>query len=630
MSVLRILHLEDNANDAELVRAALAEDRIDFTIDRVSSKSEYEDALRKDYDVILSDFSLPAFDGLHALALAKQGKPDVPFLFVSGTIGEERAIESLKGGAVDYILKDRLIRLSAAILRAHRDALNLAERQRHEKQIRRQAELLDQAQDAIFVQNLDRIVTYWNKGAERIYGWTTEEIIEKRAPDFLAKIDGQREDEIWKSTFEKGQWTGEITHVTKDGKEIVMSSRRTLLRDVERDPLAILNINTDITEKKNLEAQVLRNQRIESIGALAGGIAHDLNNVLAPMMMVADLIRDDVKGTESLRMLDILRSSAQRGAELVKQILQFARGAKGQASTDEVKKLLDDLANLLRKTFPPSIHIEVATQGNLPSVASDPTQLNQILMNLCVNARDAMPKGGTITIEVRRKTLLNHVLRDQKEPVSGSFVEFAVSDTGTGIAPEILTKIFDPFFTTKAETKGTGLGLATVATILKNHHGFIEVDSIPGKGSTFRVTLPTSKRELAKAPTVASTANVTGRGLWILLVDDELALLEMTKGLLEAHQYQVLTATNGAEALMLFEANRQKIAAVVTDLLMPGMGGNELVSTLCDQFPGTRILCMTGSTGDSTFQPQQCGAQVILRKPCPTDELLAALDKLLR
>ncbi|MDB6037215.1 MAG: signal transduction histidine kinase, nitrogen specific, NtrB [Verrucomicrobiales bacterium] len=629
-NALRILHLEDNSNDAELVRSVLEEDQLICDIDRVVSKTEFERALQSNiYDIILSDYSMPGFDGFKALSCSRLMQPSVPFLFLSGTIGEERAVDSLRNGATDYILKDRLQRLGAAIRRARREAEDRVERLKNDQKIRQQADFLNQAQDAIYVGDLSQNITYWNKGAERIYGWTADEVIGKHASKLLYKSDAPSRDEIWNTVLEKGQWTGELVQVTMANKEICVSSRRTLLRDSGGVAVAVLNINTDITEKKNLEAQVLRSQRLQSLGTMASGIAHDLNNVLAPVLMVSELLGQSLTDSQDLKMVDIARSSAQRGTQLVNQILQFARGTRPADVQMNLKALVDELAKFALSAFPRKISIRTDVQPDLFPVAGDSTQFTQILLNLCVNARDAMPNGGRLSICIKNTLLSEQEIFEENKRISGSFVELSVSDTGTGIPPEALTHIFEPFFTTKADGKGTGLGLSTVATIVRNHGGFIDVETGLGTGTTFRVYFPVTNQALMEKHLISSASVQSGHGEWVLLVDDEFALLEMTKGLLESHDYHVLTAKDGAEALAVFDAHQDKIAVLITDLLMPGLGGAELIANVCERFPRIVAICLSGSPDRGSFPIPGKNSYTFLRKPCSTTDLLGTLQRLL-
>ena len=508
-------------------------------------------------------------------------------------------------------------------------ARDVTEREQSAETIRSQAELLNQARDAIFVRDMDQRVTYWNRGAERIYGWKAGEIIGKKASELLYKQGAPKREDIWKIVVEKGEWHGELMQVTKDGREICIASHRTLLRNLKREPTAVLNINTDVTEKKSLEAQVLRSQRLDSIGSLASGIAHDLNNVLAPILMATEMVKDGLQDEESRRMLDVANGSARRGADLVKQVLQFARGNQGGHSLTKIATHIKELARFAKNTFPPAINIDTNVEDAGLQILGDPTQIHQVILNLCVNARDAMPEGGKITITVRAVELAGRVFEGQPKPFSGRFIELAVQDTGAGIPQNILPRIFEPFFTTKPKDKGTGLGLSTVATIVQAHNGALDVTSVVGRGTIFRIYFPAAA---GSADTTRATANTTapmGNGELVLLVDDELALLEMMRELLEVYGYRVIAVKDSADALIQFGANKAEIRAVVTDLLMPGLGGQHLLNTIRELGTNVALICLSGSEDGDAIVSSGSGAHAFLRKPCSTTSLLKTLSRLL-
>jgi PAS domain S-box-containing protein len=491
--LLQILHLEDDQADAELVRSLLESEELPCAITCVKTKEDYAAALeRGEFDVILSDFSLPRFDGMTALAMARERHPEKPIIFVSGTIGEEAAVEVLKQGAIDYVLKDQLARLPSAVKRAVAESEQLARRQEAEEKVHEQAALLDLAKDAILVRDLDDCIRYWNKSAERLYGWTVEEAIGRNANELF--YPGEEESPQLKQAkqqiLEQGEWAGELRQATKDSKWIVVESRWTLVRDKSGQPKAKLIINTDITERKKLEAQFLRVQRLETIGALTGGIAHDLNNVLMPIQIGTQYLAEKLTSEDTRKILQTMSASAKRGSDMIKQILAFARGVGGEPTVLDLKPLLAEMEKLTRETFPRAIRMQSSTDPKLSPVMGNATQLHQVLLNLCVNARDAMPQGGSLKIDAQNVSLDNKITRLQPEPVSGSYVLLTVSDTGQGISPELLDKIFEPFFTTKGPGKGTGLGLSTVQGIVKAHGGFLDVSSTPGQGTTFQVYLP--------------------------------------------------------------------------------------------------------------------------------------------
>ncbi len=488
---LRILHLEDSAADAELVRGLLGEEGISCSVTCVKTKQDYEaELVRGAFDLILSDYSLPRFDGLTALAMARERHPEKPVIVVSGTLGEEAAVESLKRGATDYVLKHQLGRLPSSVRRAITEAKEFALRRLAEEKIHEQAALLDLAQDAILVRDFQDRVLYWNKSAERLYGWTAAEAVGRNAAELLYEGESLALKRALEQVLERGQWAGELEQVTRDGKHISIQSRWTLVRDQAGNPKSKLILNTDVTERKKLEAQFLRAQRFETIGALAGGIAHDLGNMLTPILIGTEALTKEISGNSAHKMLQTMHTSARHGLDMIKQILAFARGVGGEPAVLDVRLLLVEMQQLAHETFPRSIQTEVHSDSKLYPVVGNPTQLRQVLLNLCVNARDAMASGGSLRMEASNAELNNKTTPLQPEPVSGPHIMIVVSDTGHGIAPHVLQKIFEPFFTTKEPGKGTGLGLSTVQGIVKSHGGFLDVRSDLGKGTTFTVFLP--------------------------------------------------------------------------------------------------------------------------------------------
>ena len=629
--VLRILHLEDNPADAQLLQAMLKSQGVVCTIKPVETRQAFEAALEQEpLDLIISDFTLPTFDGVSALILTRQRKPELPFIFLSGTLGEEAAVESLRHGATDYILKDRMSRLAASVQRAMQEARARAERRRAEEKIREQAALLDKARDAICVTDMEQRILYWNKGAERMFGWTPQESVGQNVSALLFRRNDKRPLEALKQLIRSEEWQGELNKVGKDGQNLIVESHWTLLRDETDQPKSILVIDTDITEKKRIEADLLRTQRMESIGALAGGIAHDLNNVLAPILMVGHLIRDELASEESRQMLDTATASAGRGAEMVKQILTFARGVSGELKVLQVKHVVNEMIKLVRDTFPRSIQIQSNVAGNLSPIQGHATQLHQVLLNLCVNARDSMTKGGALRIEANDIILESKQTSMFSEPVSGKFVVLTVADTGCGIPAELLDKIFEQFFTTKEPGKGTGIGLSTVLVIVQTHAGFIEVESEVGKGTVFRVYLPAARTVDTAIVRMGLPAVQMGRGETVLLVEDEAALLEITKETLEAFNYRVLTAGNGAEALALFQQRATEINAVITDMMMPAMDGPALVQELRKVKPEVKVICVTGwELQIGPAENAQLKPHAFLSKPYSTEKLLNTLREVI-
>jgi PAS domain S-box-containing protein len=508
---------------------------------------------------------------------------------------------------------------------------DITERKRAEEQIREQAALLDQAQDAILVRDLEHNILFWNKGAEKIYGWSAEEVIGKNAAEILFKERSAQFDAARKAIIEKGEWKGEMHQMRRDGTDIVVESRWTLVRDDRGDPKSILIINTDITEKKRMEAQFLRAQRMESIGTLAGGIAHDLNNVLSPILMAIDMLQLKMADESSKKWFDVMRTNAERGGSMVRQVLSFARGVEGERVALQPKHLIKEIVKILRETLPKSIEINFQVPNDLWIISADATQIHQVLMNLCVNARDAMQEGGSISIRAENQFVDENYARMHIEAKAGRFVVINVSDTGPGMTQEIQTRIFEPFFTTKEMTKGTGLGLSTALTIVKSHGGFINVYSELHKGSQFAVYLPALDMPGTFDAAAAQTDLPLGNGELVLVVDDEDSIREITRGTLETFGYTVLTASDGTEALAVYADKKNEIAVVLTDMVMPFMDGPATIRALQRMNPNVKIIAASGlGTGHRAGEGLLEGVSVFLNKPYTAEKLLKTLAEVLR
>lgn len=508
---------------------------------------------------------------------------------------------------------------------------DITERKRAEEQIREQAALLDQAQDAIMVRDLDHNILFWNKGAEHIYGWTAEETVGRNVCDLILKQPSEQFEAARKAVVERGEWIGEMHQIRRDGANIVIESRWTLVRDEKGTPKSVLVINTDITEKKRMESQFLRAQRMESIGTLAGGIAHDLNNVLSPILMAIDMLQLKATDESSKKWFEVLRANAERGADMVRQVLSFARGVEGERVALQPKHLIKEIVKILRETLPKSIEINFQIPNDLWIISADATQVHQVLMNLCVNARDAMPEGGSISIRSENVFVDENYARMHIEAKAGRFVMISVSDTGPGMSPEVQSRIFEPFFTTKEMTKGTGLGLSTALTIVKSHGGFINVYSEVHKGSEFTIYLPAVDMPGAVDATALQTDLPLGHGELILVVDDEEAIREITRGTLEAFGYSVLTASDGTEALAIYADKKNEIAAVLTDMVMPFMDGPATIRALQRMNPKVRIIAASGlGAGQRAGEGALEGVSVFLNKPYTAEKLLKTLAQVLK
>jgi signal transduction histidine kinase/CheY-like chemotaxis protein len=386
----------------------------------------------------------------------------------------------------------------------------------------------------------------------------------------------------------------------------------------------------DITEKKMLEAQFLRAQRMENVGTLAGGVAHDLNNVLAPILMSCELLQMEARDEGTRNLVGMIKGSAQRGADLVRQVLSFARGVEGRRIAVQPKYLIREMVNIIRLTFPKSVSIQFSMSKSLWLLSGDPTQLHQVLLNLCVNARDAMPDEGILQITAENVALDAGSALATQGAKPGPYVVIKVIDTGTGILPEVRERIFDPFFTTKEPGKGTGLGLSTTLGIVRSHGGFIDVASELGKGSTFEVWLPADAGGHPSNAQDEETRLPRGNGEVILVVDDEVSLRLLTRDTLESFGYVVLTATNGADALGIYSRHKDNINAVLTDTMMPVMDGIALTRAITQINPDVRVILASGLS-DTEYQNQAiiAGVKRFLPKPYKAELLLSCLAEIL-
>ena len=499
--------------------------------------------------------------------------------------------------------------------------------QRSEQKLREQAALLDQTHEAIFVRDLDDRITYWNRGAERLYGWTAAEVLGLRTAELFHRTDAIRLAQArvaQERVIATGEWSGELTQMNKVGRSLLVAARWSLLRDPQGLPRAVLTMGADITEKRQLEMQLLRTQRLESIGTLAGGIAHDLNNVLSPIMLSIELLRMSFPDESRHELLDTIERSAQHGAELVRQVLSFARGVEAGRLEVRVDHLVRDIERTARDTFPKHIDVRTAVPADLWRVVGDPTQLQQVLVNLCVNARDAMPNGGTLTIAAESVSFDANYAGLNLGAKAGPYVLVRVEDSGTGMTPDVIERIFDPFFTTKEVGKGTGLGLSTSLAIVKSHGGFIRVYSEPGNGTMFTVYLPASI-DSTEAQTEATVKLPRGRGELVLVIDDEPSVRQITQQTLEAFGYNVVVATDGADAVAIYARRGHEIAVVLTDMMMPVMDGPSTIRVLRKMDPTVRIIAASGLVNSAQGAGVGLGIRHFLPKPYTADALLNML-----
>ncbi len=509
--------------------------------------------------------------------------------------------------------------------------------------------VLESAACGIVSMNTKGLIATFNCGAEKLTGYSRQEVVGSLTPELFHDAP-----EIERMAAELARDMGmavppgfevyvayancpiirerECTYVRKDGSRVAVSLSMTGMLDDDGEITGYLGIVTDITEKKKLEQQFLRAQRIESVGTLAGGIAHDLNNVLTPILMSIELLRLTHTNERTLSILGGIECSARRGADLVRQILMFARGVEGKRTELRAGPLIKDIQQFVQDTFPKNVHCISSLPEDLPSFLGDATQLHQILLNLCVNARDAMPNGGTIAITARSTILDEAAAAMQMDARPGPYVMLSVSDTGTGIPPEVLDKIFDPFFTTKEIGKGTGLGLSTVLSITKSHGGFITVTSEPNLETAFTICLPAvpNTGKCGTPPPAAEQPMPHGKGELILIVDDEEAIRTTTRMTLEALDYRTMVAADGVEAVALYSQHNAEIAVVLTDMMMPVMDGPATIQMLQRINPHVKIIASSGvSHLGGPAKVAEMGVRHFLPKPYSAQTVMTTLNLVL-
>ena len=758
-ATLQVLLIEDNPDDALLLLDELRRGGYQAISERVWTAPQLEEALaRRPWNIIICDYALPGFNGLAALALVRRQAVDTPVILVSGVVGEEVAVEAMKAGAGDYVLKDSLVRLVPAVERELREFADRQRRQRAE-----QALVAAEANFRALVENSvvgiyviqNRRFAYANPKMLEILGYSATELIarpmlefvveadraaaeanlrrrlggcsdtleyglrmrrkdgtiaevevhgtrtqfngqpavlgtlldvtqRKQAEEalrqseerfskafrsspvaitlatlsegrlievneaFLAMVGYSREEVIGRTCSELGVWTdaegqprmAEELAKHNHARNIETSfRRRTEEEGIALGSAEVVEVSGqrcvlasfhDLTDKRRMEAQLLRNQRLESVGTLAGGIAHDLNNVLAPILLSTKLLAPKIGDAEGQSLLASIKTSAERGSTLIKQVLTFARGAEGKRLPMRVGDVVLETGSLLKRTFSKTIDVNIQVQPGLWSVLGDATQIQQVIINLAVNARDAMPTGGTLVLSVHNVPPDASLGDLDPTARSGPHIVITASDTGTGMPAQVRDRIFEPFFTTKPTGQGTGLGLSTARGLVKSHGGFITVQSQPGRGSVFRVYLPALADPVAEPPAAARPRLPRGQGELILFVDDEPGLLNLARQTLRVFGYEVVTAVNGAEAVDAFSRHRDRLALMVTDMMMPVLDGPGTIKAIRQMDSQLKIIAVSG--GGAEEMPaglEALGVSAFLAKPFTAEDFLGTVNRVL-
>jgi two-component system, cell cycle sensor histidine kinase and response regulator CckA len=618
---LRALIVEDSEDDLELLLLHLKESGYQVKYTVVDGREQFRHALGKEnFDAVLSDYNLPGWSGLDAIRELRKSGKDIPFLLITGTLGEEAAVECIKQGATDYILKDRLSRLPGALSRA------LAEKALRDENAKTQDALrLLEARNRDLVDNSSYgIFRLSNKGEFLDANPALLRILGCRAPEELKSSNLERDifrfpeehTRLVAECRERGQVHGAEAEWRRfDGGFVTvrLNLRRVSLPE-QTEVLEI--IAEDVTELRAMERQLRQAQKFEAIGQLAGGIAHDFNNVVGAILGWAELGAEQNRDAPRIaERFARIREQADRAAALTRELLAFARRQVLQPRAVNLNAVASGLISFLDKVIGKDIEFKFLS-GTLDAVKADPTQIEQVLMNLCLNARDAMPDGGRLVMETEMVELDESYCRFYPYVITGRYAVVSVSDTGTGMDAATRERIFEPFFTTKERGKGTGMGLATVYGIVKQHGGFIHVYSEPGHGSLFRVYLPAMQGPVTvgaetKAP-APSFAEMRGTET-ILLAEDHESIREMARQTLVGLGYRVLSAGNGEEALRLCE--HEKPALAILDVVMPKMGGRTAAAHLTKRFPGIHILFTSGYSPESGDLPANDSSARYLQKP---------------
>lgn len=635
---LRIMYLEDDPTDVELVRGTLEAHNIYCDVVQVESSDDFIAAISNEkFNLIFADQVLPSYDGLSALEAARQICPEVPFILISGKLGEEFAIECLQRGATDYVLKQRMSRLVPAVRRALHEVKEHEELQQAEESLRIMQRALNAASNGIVITdalNPEHPIIYHNPAFEQMTGYSHKEILGRNCR-FLQNDDRDQEGlEKIRTAIEKARKCRVILrNYRKDGTLFWNELTISPVLDESGKVTHFIGIQNDISERKHLEEQLLHSQKMEAMGRLAGGIAHDFNNLLTAITAYSEFLLDEIEPDEAAYqdVIEIIKAT-ERATLLTRQLLAFSRKQPLQSQLLNLNQVIEDLLQMVKRIIKVDIQLETNLAPDLHFIMNDPAQIQQILMNLCINAQDAMPEGGKLILKtknIKSKKIKNPA---DSKTTTRDYVRLQITDTGAGMNPEIKEQIFEPFFTTKVADKGTGLGLAVVYGIVEQHKGFIEVESEEGKGTTFYIYFPAIHGEKTKMVKDSKSPQICkGKGT-ILVVEDEQSVRNVMIRILKQLGYHVQVANDGVEAIANFEADRETIDLVILDVVMPKLSGPQVFSRLNSIKPNIPALFVTGYdySGElDKLMKQYPGQITMLQKPFSKENLSEATQKLL-
>jgi hypothetical protein len=606
---LQLLIVDDSEDDARLLLRELQKCGYEPKWERVDTPEAMRAALvAQEWDVVVSDFSMPRFSGLDALRMVKVGGLDIPFIIVSGKIGEETAVEAMRSGAHDYIIKGSLARLAPAIDREMADAVVRRKRRQAEDALResegRYRILLESVTDYIYTTHVEEgrpVATSHGPGCTAVTGYSAEEY----AVDpglWLRMVPEEDRAAVLKhaDTVLAGKELSALEHriIRKDGRTRWIRNTPVPRHNQEGRLIAFDGIVTDITNFKNLENQLLQSQKMEAIGQLAGGIAHDFNNILTAIIGFSTLIEMDMEKDDPQRSnLSHVLAAADRAADLTRSLLTFSRKQIIDPQTVDLNQIIRKIDTFLKRIIGEDIVFRTTFMQDVIAVKADSVQIEQVLINLANNARDAMPNGGLLSLETGTVEVDDEYIMANGFGEPGRYACISVSDSGEGMDQATCKKVFEPFFTTKEVGKGTGLGLSIVFGIVKQHHGFINVYSEPGSGTTFKILLPLIQTTVEEKH-ADEEENIEKGMETILVADDDAALRELAEKILTMFGYTVIMAVDGSDAVARFKANRDRIDLVILDIIMPEMNGKEAFDEMRKINPAVKGVFISGYTGD--------------------------------
>ena len=627
---IRVLLLEDDPADAQLCLRWLKASDFSATVDVARTPEQFKDlASNQVYDIVLTDYRLPGWTGLEAFRWVQASGYHMPFILVTGTLGDDLAVECIKQGINDYVLKENLERLPTALTRALDEHAVRLDRDRVERELRQTIEqyrsIVEGAPYGIARTEKSGRVLMVNPALVAMLGYEdADELLEINAVDLY--VDLADREQLFRKLNAQPSSTrtrAEVRLRRKDGKQIIVQLTGRHLPSENSGREVYEFFIEDVTQQRVLEQEFLQAQKMEAVGRLAGGVAHDFNNLLMIISGYTDLMQYHKDHPEKIGGYVVqIQNAARMAASVVRQLLAFSRKEVPERRVLDLNSILADLRKMLPRLLGEDVELTITPQDGLKPVNADRGNIEQIIMNLAVNARDAMPHGGKLMIrtsgvEVDEKFAQEHAMN----LLPGGYVTLAISDTGVGMEREIQNHIFEPFFTTKEQGKGTGLGLATVYGIVKQNEGFITVDSAPGKGTTFTIYFPaaTAAEEDIQRPQIVAPASAGHET--VLLAEDEPSLREIVHEYLESKGYKVLEAGSGEAALSLCKTHRDPIHLLISDVIMPGMRGQELAKAVRELYPESAILLISGYT-DRPIAWEEFGTRVAyIQKPVSLGDL---------